>query len=169
MNALTARNPLDTLRLLAGSTLLVTGAVGAYAVALGNSTELHVVAIASVSKVFRRAAGASDVVVRGDDVAIRVRQSFEKGVDAVIDTAIMVNEVAPAVRDNGTIITLRPVIEENLDRGVSAKFVNVRERVTDHATIKTLGQQVASGLLALRVAATYPATEVVAAHRIFIR
>lgn len=39
-----------------------------------------------------------------------------------------------------------------------------RERVTDHAAISRIGQQVASGLLPLRVAETFPAAEAVAAH-----
>ncbi len=169
MNALTARNALDTLKLRVGSTLLVTGAagaVGAYAVALAHNDGLRVVAIASAQdEAFLRSAGASDIIPRGEDVAARVRDAVPAGVDAVVDAASLGKQIVPAVRDNGTIITLRPGTEHRLERGIKPVFVNVRERVSDHATIAELGQQVASGLLSLRVAATYPAAEAAAAHR----
>lgn len=171
MNALTARNALDTLALPTGSTVLVTGAagaVGAYAVALGASEGLRMVAVASAQdEAFLRASGAADVLLRGDAMAARVRQVIADGVDAVVDAACLGKQVAPAVRDGGRIITLRPGDIDGLERGVRSIFVNVRERTTDHAAIKRLGEQVASGLLALRVAATYPATQAVQAHRLF--
>lgn len=171
MNALTARNALDTLHLPSGSTVLVTGAagaVGAYAVGLGNADGLRMVAIASPQdEAFLRAAGAAEVIARGDDVAARVHQVFPAGVDAVVDAASLGEQIAPAVRDGGTIITLRPGNDDGLERGIKPVFVNVRERITDHAAITKLGQQVTAGLLALRVAAVFPATDAVAAHRRF--
>ncbi|MFN8682540.1 zinc-binding dehydrogenase [Paracoccus sp. P2] len=169
MNALTARNALDTLKLPRGASLLVTGAAGAvgtHAVALAHSEGVRVVAIASAEdEAFLRAAGADDVIPRGDDAVERVRDAVPTGVDAVLDAAGLGREVAPAVRDKGTIITLRPGSDGSLERGIEPVFVNVRERVADHAAIARLGQQVASGLLALRVAAIYPAAEAAAAHR----
>jgi NADPH:quinone reductase-like Zn-dependent oxidoreductase len=171
MNALTARNALDALRLPAGSTVLVTGAAGAvgtFAVALGNDDGLRMVAIASPhDEAFLRAAGAVEVIARGDDVAARVRQAFPAGVDAVVDAAGLRKQIAAAVRDDGTIIDLRSGNDGDFERGIKAVFVSVRERATDHAAITRLGQQAASGLLALRVAAIFPAAEVVAAHRRF--
>lgn len=169
MNALTARNALDTLKLPRGSTLLVTGAagaVGAYAVALAHSEGLRAVAVASAGdEAFMRSVGASDVIPRGADAMARARDAVPAGVDAVIDAAGLGKQVVPAVRDNGTIITLRRGGDESFERGIEPVFVNVRERVADHAAIAALGRQVASGLLALRVAAIYPATEAITAHR----
>lgn len=171
MNALTARNALDSLKLSPGSRLLVTGAagaVGAYTVALARDEGLEVVAIASAhDEAFLHSAGVAVFFQRGDDVAERVRQSFPDGVDAVVDGANLRSQMAPAVRDNGTIITLRPGDDDVLERGVKTVFISVRDRVTDHAAIARLGERVASGLLTLRVAATFPATEAVAAHRRF--
>ena len=171
MNALTARNALDTLHLPPGSTVLVTGAagaVGAYVVALGNDDGLHLVAVASVQdEAFLRATGATKVVSRGEDVAPRVRQALPAGVDAVVDAAGLGERIAPAIRDRGTLVTLRPNNGHGLERGIQAVFVNVRQRVTDQAAISRIGEQVARGLLPLRVAATFPATEAVAAHRRF--
>lgn len=173
MNALTARNALDTLALPPGASVLVTGAAGAvgtYALALGASEGLRMIALASAAdEAFLRANGASDVVPRGDDAATRVRQAIADGVDAVVDAACLGRQVAPAVRDGGLIITLRPGNIEGLARGVQSVFVNVRTRVTDHAAIHRLGEQVSSGLLALRVAATFPATQAEEAHRLFDR
>ena len=169
MNALTARNALDALDLAPGSTLLVTGAagaVGAYAVALASDAGLRAVAIAApADAAFLRAAGAAEVVARGDDAAERVRDVVADGVDAVVDAAGLGAAIAPAVRDGGTIIVLRPGGDDALERGIQTRFVNVRERVTDRAAIARLAQQVASGLLAIRVAEVFPAREAVAAHR----
>lgn len=171
MNALTARNALDTLSLPPDSTIMVTGAAGAvgtYTVALANNDGLQVVAIASPQDdVSLRAVGAAEVISRGDDIASRVRQVFPAGVDAVVDAAFLGNQIAPAVRDGGTIITLRHGKDGGFERGIKGVFVSVRERITDHAALVHLGQQVASGLLTLRVAATFPVTDAIAAHRRF--
>jgi len=45
--------------------------------------------------------------------------------------------------------------------------MNIRERVTDHEAISQIGQQVESGLLPLRVAGVYPASEAITAHNRF--
>lgn len=169
MNALTARNALDALRLPPGSTLLVTGAAGAvgtYTVALAHDEGLRVVAIASAQdETFLRATGAAEVIARGDDAAARVHKVFPDGVHAVVDTARVGEQIRPAVRDHGAIVTLRPGTESSLERGIRGVFVNVRTRVTDHAAILRLGRQASSGLLPLRVAAVFPATQAAAAHR----
>lgn len=171
MNALTARQALDALQLPAGSSLLVTGAagaVGAYTVTLANEDGLNVIAIGSAGDDgFLRRAGASEVLIRGEDLGARVRQILPGGVDAVVDAAALGDSIAPAVRDGGTIITLRPVTDEAMERGIATKFVNVRERINDQDAIIRLGQQVESGLLAIRVAGTFPATEARLAHRRF--
>lgn len=169
MNALTARTALDVLSLPPGSTVLITGAAGAvgtYTVALAHDEGMRVVALASPGdEAFLRAAGASEVIARGDDAAARVRQAFPGGVDAVVDTARLGERIRPALRDHGAIVTLRPGNESSLERGIRAQFVNVREWVTDHAAIARIGQQASSGLLPLRVAAVFPAAEAAEAHR----
>ncbi len=169
MNSLTARNALDTLSLPSGSTVLVTGAagaVGAYTIALGNDQELRMAAVASPQdEAFLRTIGATEFISRGTDIATRVRQVFPTGVDAVVDAASLGREIAPAVRDNGTIITLRPGNNDDFERGIHAVFVNVRERITDHAAITRLGQQAAEGLLIPRVAAIIAADKAAGAHQ----
>ncbi|EOC1344925.1 NADP-dependent oxidoreductase [Cronobacter dublinensis] len=171
MNALTARNALDILSLPKGSTLVVTGAagaVGAYTVALANDEGLRVVAIASPQdEESLRTAGATKVIARGDDIASRVRKVFPTGVDAVVDAACLGNQIAPTIRDGGTIVTLRHGNDGGFERGIKGVFVSVRDHFTNHAAIVRLGQQVTSGLLTLRVAATFPATDAANAHRRF--
>lgn len=169
MNALTARNALDTLSLPVSSTLLVSGAagaVGAYTVALAHDEGLRVAAIAAPEdESFLRSIGAGEVIPRGDDAAKRVRELFPEGVDAVVDAARLREQVIPAIRDNGTIVILRSWDGADLDRGIQVVHVNVRQRVTDHAAIARIGQQISAGLLPLRVSAIFPAAEAEAAHR----
>lgn len=171
MNAMTARNALDALALSAGATVLVTGAagaVGAYALALGNNDGLRMVALASAAdESFLRSVGASDFVARGDDLFEKLHGFAPEGVDAVIDTAELGDSIVPAIRDQGSLIALRPRDSDTLERGVQVKFVNVRERAADNAALQKLGQQVERGLLPLRVAGVYEATDVVAAHQCF--
>jgi len=170
MNALTARNALDNLDLPQGSTVLVTGAagaVGAYAIALAKADGFTPIAVASpADEDFLRQQGAVAVIPRGEQLAERIRALYPEGVDAVVDAACILPHIVPAVRDSGIIIVLRPAEDLTLERGIRTKFVNVRERSTDHETIARIGQQVASGLLPLRVSAVFPASEAVAAHRL---
>ena len=169
MNALTARNALDNLKLPTGSTVLVTGAagaVGAYTVALAHDEGLGVVAVGSLEdEAFLRTHGASVFILRSDEVARRIREQVPKGVDAVVDTARLLMQITPAVPDEGIVIVLRPVEDNALERGILTKFVNVRDRATDHAAITRIGRQVSSGLLPMRVATVFPASEAEAAHR----
>lgn len=171
MNALTARNALDELKLTPGSVLLVpgaAGAVGTFTTALANDEGLRVVAIAGPNdESFLRSVGATDFIRRGADAARRVRDAFPDGVDAVVDAAGLHEHIVPAIRDKGTIIALRHGKESNLDRGIRAVHVNVRNRVTDHAAIAQIGQLVESGLLPLRVAGVFPAAEAATAHERF--
>ncbi|MAI33791.1 MAG: Zn-dependent oxidoreductase [Rhodopirellula sp.] len=171
MNAMTARNALDALALSAGATVLVTGAAGAvgtYALGLGNNQGLRMVALASAADgSFLRSVGASDFVARGDFPIEAIRQFAPEGVDAVIDAAGLGDSIVPAIGDHGSLIALRPRDDGTLERGVRIKFVNVRERAADHAALKRLGKQVESGLLPLRVAGVYEATDAVAGHQRF--
>ncbi len=82
-----------------------------------------------------------------------------------MDAAGLREQIVPAVRDGGTVISLRSWKNDGFERGIQAVFVNVRDRVTDHTAIARLGQQVSDGLLSMRVAAIFPAADAAAAHR----
>jgi NADPH:quinone reductase-like Zn-dependent oxidoreductase len=169
MNALTARNALDALRLPSGAIILVTGAagsVGAYTVALAAAQGLHVVALASEKdQDFLRAVGASTFISRDSDVIQQVRAVFPSGVDAIVDTAGLFENIAPALRDGQSLVILRPMEHAPLERGIRTLFVNVRERSTDNAAMKDIGNRIARGLLPVRVAEIFPADQAPAAHR----
>lgn len=169
MNALTARNALDALSLPRGATVLVTGAagaVGAYTVALAHDEGLRVAAIARPEDAsFLRSAGAAGVIARGDQSAEHVREAFPEGVDAIVDAASLGDRITPALRDHGKVVLLRSWEAVGSGRGIEMVHVNVRQRVTDHAAIARIGEQVSARLLALRVAAILPAAEAAAAHQ----
>lgn len=171
MNALTARNALDRLGLGRDSTVLVTGAaggVGTYAVELGSADGLRIVAQAgSQDAQALLACGADKVIARGEGAVERVLELFPSGVDAAIDAAGLGDTILPAVKDGGTIVVLRPANDNSLERGISRVFVNVRDRSRDIAAMRSIAGRLASGKLSLRVAATFPARDAIAAHRRF--
>lgn len=168
MNALTARNALDTLDLEPGATVLVTGAAGAvggYAVPLAHAEGLRVIALAGEED--REAvltAGADVFVPRGERAIAQIREAAPGGVDAVIDAATLYDGITAAVRDGGTLIDVR-FWDADPGRGIEIAHVNVRQRAEDTAAITALREQVESGLLELRVSEVFPAADAVAAHR----
>lgn len=159
MNGLTVRLALDRLALAPGSTLLVTGAagaVGAYAVEMGTADGLRVIAIASAAdEDMLRKMGAEGFVVRGEDVAHRVRELVPGGVDAVIDAALLGPAILPAVRDGGALAAVRP-FEGETERDITVHLVRVAEYAENTAALDSLARLVAEGKLTLRVAETYP-------------
>ncbi len=168
MNALTARLALDTLGLAPGRTVAVTGAAGAfggYVVQLAKADRLTVVAdAAEADEELVRSLGADVVVRRGDDVARRVRDDQPGGVDAVVDGSLQGELLVDAVRDGGTIVTVRGYRGSD-DRGITWAPVLVRTVATDHARLDALRRQVEQGVLTPRVADTIPAEKAPEAHR----
>jgi NADPH:quinone reductase len=168
MNALTARLALDTLALAPGQTVAVTGAAGAfggYVVQLAKADRLTVVADAAEADEELVASLGADVVVRrGDDVAQRIRDDQPGGVDAVVDGSLQGELVVDAVRDGGTIVTVRGY-RGTQDRGITWAPVLVRTVATDHARLDALRRQVEQGVLTPRVADTIPAEKAPEAHR----
>lgn len=168
MNAMTARVALDTLALKPGSAVLITGAAGTfggYAVQLAKEDGLVVVADASEADESAVAGfGADFVMRRGDDLAQRVREKFPDGLDGAIDGALFNERLAPAVRDGGTIITLRM---QSGEAGRGVKLVPVRSKLysEDRAKLNELRRLAEEGKLTIRVVATYPKEKASEAHR----
>jgi predicted TIM-barrel fold metal-dependent hydrolase len=73
--------------------------------------------------------------------------------------------VAPAVRGGGCIATFRG-FAGSTDRGVRWLPVWVSDRVEDTAALEDLRDQAESGVLSLRVAATFPFEQAAEAHRL---
>jgi NADPH:quinone reductase-like Zn-dependent oxidoreductase len=169
MNGLTARLTLDELGLEPGQVLAVTGAAGAYGgyvVQLAKADGLEVIADASeADEKLVSTLGADVIVGRGDDVADRIRAAYPDGVDAVADGALLKEKVLPAVRDGGGFVSLRGW-EGPSDRSVTFHPILVRRYAEEQAKLDQLGRQVEAGLVTLRVARAFPASEASEAHRL---
>ena len=168
MNAMTARVAIDTLDLDAGSTVLITGAAGTfggYAVQLAKEAGLTVVADASEADEATVAGFGADIVLpRGDDIAQRVRDRFPEGVDGAIDGALLNERLAPAVRDGGTVVTLRMYSGE-AERGVKLVPIRSKMHAEEREKLEEIRELVEQGKLTIRVAGVYPKEQAAEAHR----
>lgn len=155
MNGLTARLALDRLSLAPGQTLAVTGAAGAvggYVVQLAAEEGISVFAIsAPADETLLRGLGADEFVARGDGAAEAVREATGGGADAVLDAALIGGGILAAVRDGGSIVCLRGFAGD-LERGISAELISVREYGTESEKLRSLAESVERGALSLRVA-----------------
>jgi NADPH:quinone reductase-like Zn-dependent oxidoreductase len=172
MNGLTARLALDLMALPPGDVVAVTGAAGAfggYVVQLAKADGLTVVADASeADEQLVRDLGADVVVRRGDDVAQRIRERFPEGVAGLADGAVQDGLVLDAVREGGRVTTVRGYRGDGRP-GIEVLPTMVRRVAEDHAALDRLREQAEQGLLALRVARTFPAEEAAEAHRVLAR
>jgi NADPH:quinone reductase-like Zn-dependent oxidoreductase len=159
MNGLTVRLALDKLALERGQTLGVTGAAGAvggYAVELGVSEGLRVIAMArpqdeAVVKQF----GADTFIPGGDMAILRMYEAAPGGVDGLIDAAVLDAAALPAIRDGGKLATVRGFAGPS-ERGITIEPVRVTSYVQNGEALDQLGRLVAERKLSLRVAETFP-------------
>lgn len=169
MNALTARLSLDALGLHTGQTVAVTGAAGtygAYVVQLARADGLRVIADAKpADEELVRGFGADEIVARGTDVAERIRALVPDGVDGLADGAVLDGGVLPAVRDGGTVVTVRGWSGPS-ERGITVHPVMVYGSAERTDLLDRLREQVEDGALTLRVARTFPAAQAADAHRL---
>lgn len=168
MNGLTAQLALDVLALPAGSVIAVTGAAGAfggYVVQLAKAAGLTVVADASqADEQLVRNLGADFVARRGDGFAEEVRTVFPGGVDGGADGALLGRDLAEAVRDEATIVTVRGY-KEPADRGVRFHPILVSEYSRSRDKLDGLRRLADEGRLTLRVADVLPKERAAEAHR----
>jgi NADPH:quinone reductase-like Zn-dependent oxidoreductase len=124
-----------------------------------------VIAVASrEDEALVRALGAGDLVVRGDDVAARIRALAPDGVDGVIDAASLGPSILPAVRDGGRFAAVVAQAAPAAGRGIAVETV---QQAPDTDRLAALVAEVEAGRLTLRVAGTYPLSEAAAAHERF--
>ena len=168
MNGLTVRLALDRLALQPGQTLGVTGAAGAvggYAVELGVSDGLRVIAVAGPQdEVLVKRLGAETVVPRGDAAVRGLHDAAPGGVDGLIDAAVLDAAVLPAIRDGGKLATVRGFAGSS-ERGITIEVVRVISYLHNHEALDRLGHLVAKGRLTLRVAETFPPERAADAQR----
>ena len=168
MNGLTVRLALDKLALKPGQTLGVTGAAGAvggYAVELGVSEGLRVIALArpddeAVVKRF----GADTFIPGGDMSILRLYEAAPGGVDGLIDAAVLDAAALPAIRDGGKLATVRGFAGPT-ERGITIEPVRVTSYVHNHEALDRLGRLAAERKLTLRVAETFPPERAADAQR----
>ncbi|MFC3742331.1 NADP-dependent oxidoreductase [Paractinoplanes deccanensis] len=175
MNGLTALLTLDQLALAPGSLLAVTGAagtLGGYLVQMGAAAGVIVIADAApADEALVRKSGAAEIVARGDDVARRIRGRHPRGVDAVVDAALVGPRMLDAVRDGGSLALVRDAGEPGgyaapAERGITVRHPFVPDyagRLDRLAEIRRLAE---AGILLPRVARTFRAAEAPAAHRL---
>lgn len=169
MNALTARTALDTLGLAPGQTVAVTGAAGAvggYAVQLAKADGLRVVADAGPDdETLVKELGADLVLPRGPEYAQHVRAHEPGGADGLVDAASLGGLAVPAVRDGGTVISLRGGGGTQA-RGVTVQPIVVSGYAQERAKLDRLRRQAEDGHLTLRIAEVLPAERAEEAHRL---
>jgi NADPH:quinone reductase-like Zn-dependent oxidoreductase len=168
MNGLTVRLALDKLALKPGQTLGVTGAAGAvggYAVQLGVSDGLRVIAVAGPQdEELVKRLGAERIVPRGDGAIHALRDATGGGVDGLIDAAVLDAAVLPAIRDGGKLATVRGFAGPS-ERGITIEPVRVASYLTNHEALDRLGRLVSERRLTLRVAETFPPERAADAQR----
>ena len=168
MNGLTVRLALDRLALKPGQTLGVTGAAGAvggYAVELGVSDGLRVIAVARPrDEALVRRLGAETFVPSGEGAIRGVYDAAPGGVHGLIDAAVLDAAVLPAIRDGGKLATVRGFAGPS-ERGITIEPVRVLSYVHKHEALDRMGRLVAEGRLTLRVAETFPPERAADAQR----
>jgi NADPH:quinone reductase-like Zn-dependent oxidoreductase len=170
MNALTALLALDIADLRPGQSLLVTGGagmLGGSVIRLAHHAGLFVLANARESDAgLLRSFGADRVLPRDAGLEEALRASFPKGVDGLIDGALIGDRAAALVAAGGPAVSLRrshPITDPRLRTG----YVSVLDGFEDAAKIGRIGRLLAEGVLAPRVAedGRYPCREAREAHR----
>ncbi|WSA13045.1 zinc-binding dehydrogenase [Streptosporangium subroseum] len=101
---------------------------------------------------------------RGDDFAATVRHHHPGGVDGLVDAAVLEAAALPAVKDGGTVVTVRGYQGDGTDR-VRVAPIFARDYVEAAAELDRLAELAGEGLLTIRVAGELPASRAADAHR----
>ncbi len=169
MNGLTALLSLELLGLRPGQTLAVSGGAGwlAYLViVLAKRRGLRVLADAKSGEVeLVRRYGADVVVARGERFCEEIRAEVPDGVDALVDTALLLRSAFPALRDGGVLVPVRGWDGSATERGIEVRPVLVSDALERTEWLEQLRDLASDGVIRPRVAAEYPVERVADAHR----
>lgn len=170
LNGLTAGQSVELGAVRAGQTVAVIGAaggVGAIAVRLAKVRGATVIGmdVADQEAFVIREAGADIFVAASDDPSAAIRAHYPDGVDVVVNTTTLGNELIAATKDNGIFVTTRYDMMPAPERGVRLRATNISP---DAALLTTLSDLAAAGDLPVRVAAVYPLEETASAYKKFI-
>jgi NADPH2:quinone reductase len=168
MNGPAAVQILELVALQPGQVIAVTGGagtLGSYTIQLAKQQGLIVGADASPKdRDLVRGLGADHVVDRGAGLAGRIREIFPDGADAIADTALLHEDVVPALRDQGVFVSVRGWKGEPT-RGIRFEAVWVFDDHRSAAKLDGLSQATEDGILTPRLADTLPAEDAPDAHR----
>jgi NADPH:quinone reductase-like Zn-dependent oxidoreductase len=155
MNAVTAKLALDMTGLKAGQTKLVTGGagmLGGSVIQLAHRLGIVVVTIGATAQVaFLNALGADRVIERGSDIVKEIWKHYPCGVDALIDGALIGQEICAVVKDGGSAISLRkshPIKDPRLH----VDYVSVLNGMENAEIIGMVARLTSDGVLKPRVA-----------------
>ncbi len=165
LGGLTAAQALDMLGLSPGQWLLVTGAAGAlggFALELAALKGVRTVAVASpADECIVRDLGATEFVVRTDNLGAAVRRVIPGGVHGALDAAVVGVAALDAVRDGGAFVAVAAGAAPSPLRGTRVDNVWIR---TDAPRLAELVALADAGRLSLRVHSTRPLRDVAEAH-----
>ncbi len=108
--------------------------------------------------------GRTELLPRGAAAIRGLHDAAPGGVDGLIDAAVLDAAVLPAIRDGGTLATVRGFAGPS-ERGITIEPVWVISYLHNHEALDRLGQLVAEGKLTLRVAETFPPERAAEAQR----
>ena len=169
MNALTAISGLEPLGLTKGETLAVTGGAGllaSYVIGIAKHRGLRVLADASrEDEELVRGFGADVVLPRGEGMVEAMLDAAPGGVDAVFDTALLTRSVFRGIREGGSIVPVRGWDGDDVEAGIHVHPVYVWTVVGRTDWLEEARALASNGVLALRVAGTYPPEAAAEAHR----
>jgi NADPH:quinone reductase len=154
---LTARLLLEAAAVKEGDFVLVTGAagmVGGFASQLARSRGAHVIAaVRQDDGDEARQLGAQTIVNTGPDMEVEIRGTWQRGVDACLDTIGLAAGALACVRDGGAFVTTVPWAMPEAARGISPEAVQVQP---DAVAAAELADRATVGELAVRIAETLP-------------
>ena len=169
MNGLTALRAIELTELKAGQVLAVTGGAGHlahYVIAAAQKLGLTVIADAKLEESdLVRSYGADFVVERGDGFTEAIRRQFPDGVDALIDTAVLVTKSFQAIRDRGIYIAVRRLGSLPTERDIQMKMVWVPDVLENTKGLEQLRIMVENGEITLKVAGEYSPEQVAEAQQ----
>lgn len=169
MNGLTALHGLALLGLVEGQTLLVTGGAGllaSYVIPIAKRRGLRVLADAAPKdEALVRSFGADVLLPRGDALVAAVRAEVPEGVDAVFDTALLRREAFPVIREGGALAVVRTWDGDDVEHGIRIEKVQVWTVLERTDWLQEVRELAGEGVLAPRVAGTYPPETAGEAHR----
>lgn len=156
MNGLTAKMALDFLDLRPGQSVLITGGagvLGGYAIQLAKLAELQVVADAlDTDQAFLKSLDVDLIAPRGQATLAAVKDNYPRGVDGLIDAALISKAVSSLVRPGGSAVSVRkshPVEDPRLRAGT----VMVTDAMFDASALRFIGDLLERRALAPRIAA----------------